>query len=198
MTKLTEAQFLKDVSNHKLTIFQDDGIRRHLRFSPPDSGNMYFDLVTWPGWLCYCGDMGTHVFSRVDDMFRFFRKSPDGPIEFDEQYWAQKCQASGSFGIYEYSPAIAVQALRDYLADCEASDEVREAVADEDLESSAKHGEDAFRSHVYEFNHDGFQIDMSETRLCEYTFRFLWCCHALVWGIRQYDAQKVVATDAPE
>jgi hypothetical protein len=118
------------------------------------------------------------------------------PIAFDESYWAQKCQASDRSGIEEYSLDIARQVLRDYLDDCEASDSVRQAVDDEDLEFYAEHGEDAFRSRLYEFEHDGFQIDISEHRLREYTFRFLWCCHALVWGIRQYDAQKGAVSDA--
>ena len=28
-----------------------------------------FDIVTWPGYLCYSGDMGCFVFTRLPDMF---------------------------------------------------------------------------------------------------------------------------------
>ena len=32
--------------------------------------------------------------------------------------------------------------------------------------------------------------DFWETDLEEYTFRYLWCLYAIVWGITQYDKQK--------
>lgn len=186
--KSSEQTFLNDVSGHKLTIFHDDGVRRHLRFKQPDSGNMYFDIITWPWHLCYCGDMGTYVFSRIEDMLRFFRLT-DGPIRFDAHHWAEKCQAHDRSGVEEYSADIARKALGEYLDDCEASPEVRQAVIDAELDSYADDGESAFRSRVFEFDHDGFQVDLSEHNLREYTYRFIWCCYALVWGIRQYDAE---------
>jgi hypothetical protein len=40
---------------------------------------MGFDVVTWPGHLSISGDMGCFVFTRVDDMFTFFRGHEDAP-----------------------------------------------------------------------------------------------------------------------
>ena len=69
----TEADFLKDVAAHEMEILRDDGVYRHIRFKKPGTWCMHFDLVTWPGYLAYSGDMGCYVFSRLNDMFEFFR-----------------------------------------------------------------------------------------------------------------------------
>jgi hypothetical protein len=38
--------------------------------------------------------------------------------------------------------------------------------------------------------------DFWECNSDEYTSRFIWCCYALSWGIKQYDATKVTVTNA--
>ena len=69
--------FERDIGKHEMQIIRDDGVFRHVRFKRPDTICMYFDLITWPGCLCYTGDMGTYVFQRLEDMFVFFRRYPD-------------------------------------------------------------------------------------------------------------------------
>lgn len=61
-------RFLRDIQEHELTVIRDDGVYRHLRFQKPGTSVMYFDLITWPGHLCFTGDMGSYLFSRVRDM----------------------------------------------------------------------------------------------------------------------------------
>lgn len=100
-----KAAFLKDVAAHRMTVIRDEGLYRHLRFMDPETIVSYFDLITWPGHLCYTGDMGTYVFSRIQDMFMFFRRTPQehgGPI--DLRYWAEKClsQDKSGGGITEF------------------------------------------------------------------------------------------------
>ncbi|MFK5283374.1 hypothetical protein ACI3PL_27750, partial [Lacticaseibacillus paracasei] len=56
----------------------DNGVYRHLRFKAPDTGNQHFHLVTFPGRLVYCGDMGSYLFERTTDMFGFFRRPDRG------------------------------------------------------------------------------------------------------------------------
>lgn len=76
---LTVERFLQDVADHKMTVVMDNGVYRHLRFANSDSKlafNQWFDIVTWPGFLAYSGDMGCFVFSRLKDMFEFFRARP--------------------------------------------------------------------------------------------------------------------------
>ena len=98
--ELTEASFLKDVATHEMQQLRDDGVYRHLRFKRPDTTCMYFDLVTWPGVLCYTGDMGTFVFTRLRDMFEFFRtdreyaqRRGDRQLFVNHCYWSEKLVA---------------------------------------------------------------------------------------------------------
>ncbi len=56
----------------------------------------------------------------------------------------------------------------------------------------ADDGEHAVYSAMRDFEHDGrnwFQ-DAWEVSFREYTYRFIWCCFALVWAIRKYDLAK--------
>lgn len=73
MRDITEETFLADVAAHQIHVLRDDGVHRHIRFKRPGTYCMQFDLITWPGYLCYTGDMGTYVFNRLEDMFEFFR-----------------------------------------------------------------------------------------------------------------------------
>src|SRR4051812_7199267 len=98
MGEPTRDQFLKDVERHKMSVKLSDGVYRHLRFSKPLDSNMWFELVTWPGYLTISGDMGTWAFSRITDMFEFFRSRNDGELEINSGYWSEKLQAGASGG----------------------------------------------------------------------------------------------------
>jgi hypothetical protein len=211
MRECTEELFLKDVAQHQMTVIRDDGVHRHVRFKKSDSGNMYFDIVTYPHFLVYSGDMGCYVFSRINDMFEFFRGKSEGPLRINEGYWAEKLEATDRpDGHKEYS----ADRFREYVADrleqikeaqtvdvdsddegqsvAAAFDEFEQAVKDNVL-AYADAGD--FRAHqaLDEFEHDGHRwfSDSWEAHFDEYTFRFTWCCYALAWSIRQYDAAKV-------
>ena len=81
--------FVKHTEKHELKIIKDDGVYRHMRFGDPDTIIYSMHVTTWPGHLAVTGDMGTYLFSRIEDMFKFFRHDRPNP-----QYWAEKCQAS--------------------------------------------------------------------------------------------------------
>jgi hypothetical protein len=185
--KLTEAQFLKDVAKHTLSVIREDGLYRHLRLQQPGSTNMYFDLITWPGHLCYCGDMGSFVFARVPDMLTFFRgRNAEGPLEISPHYWSEKVEAKDRDGVGQYSAELFQQNVLDHLDEVEASDEVREAVQESILDF-ADEEHFAMRA-VHDFDECDFQfIDFWEKDSTVYTIRFLWCCYALTWAIRLYD-----------
>lgn len=210
MRECTEALFLKDVARHELTVIRDDGLHRHLRFSRPESGNMRFDLITWPGTLCYTGDMGTYVFSRIADMLQFFRDNGDGALRINEGYWAEKLDATDrADGHREYDADRFCRYVTDRVAeikeaqviDVDDEDEGQATVAafdafeqavEENVLAYADDGD--FRAHqaLDEFEYEGSRwfADSWEARFDEYTFRYTWCCYALVWGIRQYDMAK--------
>lgn len=117
----TVESFKRDTAKFKLTILHDDGVYRHLRIGDPETFCQAFQITTWPGHLEYSGDMGDYVFSRLDDMFRFFRGDSINP-----SYWAEKLQAiDRADGVKKYSPTLARDYINEQLEGHEASDEVR-------------------------------------------------------------------------
>jgi hypothetical protein len=96
----TQLEFLEHVKNHELAVLFEspDGDYRHIRLRQPSSGNQYFDLITWPGHLCYTGDMGTYVFTRLRDMFEFFRDKGEGELKINPGYWDEKVLGDSRYG----------------------------------------------------------------------------------------------------
>ena len=102
MTQLTEEQFLREIATHQMHILHEDGVYRHIRFQRPGTVCMHFDLITYPGFLVYSGDMGCYVFSRLHDMFEFFRTDREyahrrgRKLVINPGYWSEKLQADDS------------------------------------------------------------------------------------------------------
>ena len=203
-----QAQFDKDVSLHGMTIIKDVDNYRHVRFQRPDTWCYGFDLVTWPGFLAFTGDMGEYLFARTHDMFEFFRQPLDQGISY--AYWAEKCKAgqrSGERdcdGVYEFSEEAFKEAVEeDYKSWLESVGNIDEPGFLEDMRNRLEDdvlscsNEGMIRAYdaATGFEVDGRQIfqDFWEHSCEEYTPRFLWCCHAIRWGIAQYDKQKEAA-----
>lgn len=108
-TEEVKADFLEHVFGHRMKVRHDSGIYRHLKFGGGSSVN-HFNLTTWPGYLCISGDMGCFTFSRLDDMFEFFRRNNLG---INPEYWAEKLTAIDKGGFEEYSPEIFRSAVKD-------------------------------------------------------------------------------------
>jgi hypothetical protein len=188
----TKDSFLKDVSRHSMTIIKDDGVYRHLVFSNNGSSVYRFEIVTWPGYLAYTGDMGAFVFSRVEDMFRFFRNERG---EINLSYWAEKVVAENKhhgikqFSIDEFHENVLgyTRSKLSLLDDEEIPEEIMEEI---EILLNAEDMIDAicsirdFRSEKISF-YDWWEFDNDR-----YTYHFVWCCYALVWAIAQYDATK--------
>lgn len=208
----TEPNFLKDVENHVMESIRDDGLYRHIRFRRPGTMCMHFDLITWPGYLCYTGDMGTYVFWRLDDMFEFFRTDQDCARRHGKQlrinlgYWSEKLQAVDgghrSGRPKEYSSAKFSRAVTERLIEWMRHDgldrdgrrELRQLVED-DVLAAAYDGEvrafDAATGFCANVGGRIFEFtDFWEYDLTEYTHHFIWCCYALAWGIQVYDESK--------
>lgn len=191
----TESKFLKDVAEHQMAVLRDDGLHRHLQFRRPGTYCMGFDIVTWPGYLAYTGDMGCFVFTRIADMFEFFRTKPDGErgLHINRSYWAEKCVAQDRNGIKTYSPEVFHRAVLDRLAEVDLPPGTRAKVRDEVLARADDGEHEAMRAAV-DFEHEGFRFsDFWEADLREYTYHYLWCCYALSWSIKTYYESKVPA-----
>ena len=93
-------RFRKDTAEHQMQILLDSGMHRHLRFRRPGTNTYGFDVVTWPGYLAISGDMGGSMFTRLPDMFEFFRKDQrwyernPGGLPINPSYWAGKLAAN--------------------------------------------------------------------------------------------------------
>lgn len=190
------ARFAKDVSRHEMTILLDEGLHRHLRFAAPQPNAWlhWFEIVTWPGHLAITGDMesfasksdaDTFMTARHPDMFPFFRGKGINP-----SYWSQK--VSGGAGVKEFSRDEFRKEVLDYIRDSIADypDLIDEVYADILSDESIRSVEAAHAA-LYDFSHKDFRFeDTSELDFERFTTHYLWCCHATVWGIAQYDAAK--------
>lgn len=233
-----EERFAKDTAAHLMTVLHDDGLYRHLRFrnhvlcndaeNRPGTSAYWFDLVTWPGALTINGDCGTFTFSRLDDMFEFFRGSYVNP-----QYWDEKVRAADRSGTTVYSVDVFRQQVADEIKEAEAdwpglADAVAErifgglAAWNVETEADARSALDQFEYLPADLpctqcedqkmaltRVKGLDVVMCpecDTRGTPFTFtdtwewdlhnyhwQFLWCCHAIQWGIGLYDDSKAVA-----
>jgi hypothetical protein len=207
MRQLTEEQFLKNIATHEMTVLMDNGIYRHLRFSKPKSRDMWFDIVTWPGFLAYTGDMGGFVFTRLNDMFQFFRTDTEKErLGINLGYWGEKLEAvdrNGSKGSYkEFDPERMREQIEEHVAgwieeEGLTKDEAEELRDEIDnyiypfLDDGPHEAYRAVRDFSFEQNHRTYEFhDAWEWGCEEYTFRYIWCCYALAWAIRTYDASK--------
>jgi len=191
MTDYSEsaARFARDSAAHEMVILHDDGLYRHLRFRSPKTSEYWFDLITWPGRLAMCGDLGDdYVFSRMPDMFEFFRA--DRRWGINPHYWAEKL-GGGRRSVKEYSEELLRQrVVEQFVNDARwggvpagTGKHLRTWVLDEDLsdEHTARNVLEDFAFQGYEFK-DVWEWDFHD---CESSF--IWACYAIQWGIARYD-----------
>lgn len=178
-------QFTRDVENHQMKVLVDNDVHRSLLFAQPGNGDMYFRINTWPHHLCISGDMGTFVFSRLTDMFEFFR----GDKEPSLGYWSEKLEA-GTAEKYCEDTARAQILRQANEAGLEPADLEYATLRIARMELDSEFG---FCNEVMNWSeHElGFDIDTDGIGDCkEYTYHFVWCCRAIIWAIQQYDLAK--------
>lgn len=190
MRKCTQEQFLKDVASHKMAILHNDGLYRHLKFKGRLGWNQWFEIITWPGKLTLSGDMGTWTFARLEDMFIFFRGD-----RINAHYWEEKLEALDRHGKpRQFSAEVFRVQVIERLEGYELSPEIKGLVVEQlDGDVFCHEDEHEALSALFEFNEYGVQFDSGEAPDGKaYSFRFIWCLWAIVWGIQQFDA----ATDS--
>lgn len=200
----SEERFNKDTATHEMSVILNQGLHRHLRFARPGCSAYHFNITTWPGYLCISGDMGCYVFSRLNDMFEFFRGRGLNP-----GYWEEKVQA-GRDKVKEFSAELFIEgfldSVGDYLECMDLTFGQKQTLVDLArnelvcIEQTMHHYCDT----VYNLNfHEldlpegldevdfpNFQVDefwSMET----YTFHYIWCLRAIVWAIKQFD-EKII------
>jgi len=195
MNNDVKAFFDKDTAEHKLTVIKEDGVYRHIRCQRPGTWCYGFDIITWPGYLAYAGDMGEFVFKRLDDMFNFFRGD-----RINLRYWSEKCLA----GKYE---EFDIDTSRAGIIDCakghlglEEDEELPDDVKEELQFVLSAEDEWECVQEARDFSSDKVRLDDWYKHSYKiYTHRFEWCCYALQWAVKEYDARSLlVSRDQPE
>lgn len=214
MTQDIAARFKRNTAEHAMTVLHDEGLYRHLRFQhqvwrpplakPQKSSIYWFDVITVPGALIFQGDGDSFVFRRIEDMFEFFRDSAwQGQPNLS--YWAEKLTGSDVMKYDEgllrkHVEAEVAEAVKENPALTGLTEEVRSDVLDE------LYGDESLdRTAVEEFKYWSTSSDrykypqpkpdfvfgeIWEVSFRDYDWWFVWACHAIVWGISQYDAFK--------
>jgi len=192
-------RFKADIANHQMTILKDDGVYRDITFRHPNTINQSFTITTWPGHLCFSGDMGTFVFQRLTDMFEFFRQPETQNISWG--YWAEKCVASDKYdGVTEFDSQAFRTEVREwfdeYTIDWSRNDPLLTMLWEKiegDVLHYADDGEYPALSALHNFTWESsgigecFSFQDWESNCDVYTFRFTWCCLAIRWAINTYD-----------
>ena len=194
MTQPTLEYFLDNVKNHELTIHQNNGVYRHLTFANPNDCDKYFNITTFPNYLVITGDMGALVFSRLHDMFNFFRSND---LKINPGYWAEKIQSASYQGkIESYSEfdtdevkRFAQEYLDDFLEQNMLSELDKEELLEE-FDSEILHSEDEYEivEAIRNFDCHGFDFEeFWEGYYRKYRYHYIWLCYAIVWGIKKFD-----------
>jgi hypothetical protein len=192
MNNITEKTFLNDVKNHHIEIIKDEKNYRHIIMTS-GSFNMRYEIITWPEYLCLCGDMGCFVFSRIDDMFNFFR-SNSNELTINPSYWHEKLQSEDTInGAKEYDSEKFEKTIKEYFNDYiyDYPDIDKEKLWEEiekDVLYYASDGEYQAHRAAIDFKYLDFEFhDFWEQDLKSYTGRYIWCLYAIVYAIQQYD-----------
>jgi len=146
-------------------------------------------------------------------MFEFFVDTFNKEkLEINPGYWSEKLVATDRVsGVTEFSPTRFSQAVKDHFDNFwedgdedsrlkkECWEQIEEEVLANDLGSSERDAIEAYdRATQFRYDKDGFCFEFTdfwEVSCNEYTFRYIWCCYAIVWAIQQYNKGKEESTE---
>jgi hypothetical protein len=200
-----QQRFERDVAQHEMTIVRDDGVDRHIKFREPGNSCYWFEILTWPGALCIRGDCGTYVFSRLTDMFEFFRtdaqygKDP-AKLHINASYWTEKLIAADSNGrhggsVMDFDEERFRATVLEWANDAKDSfgdpDDFMRAVENGILYYVCDNEQESIRV-AMDFQYDGRNpfCEIYDGNYQQYGFHILWNLYAIAWAIRKYDAAK--------
>ncbi|WP_405883556.1 hypothetical protein OG747_36265 [Streptomyces sp. NBC_01384] len=189
------ARFARETRGHEMTILHEDGLYRHLKCANPKGGFYRFDLLTWPHNVFLRGDGFSFGFSvwPTEDMFDVFRGSSSGGI--NPGYWQEKVTAGK---VRDWSEDLFRAWVLDEAATVEgyypdAVEAVTKQILHSDEHNTEYRGTAEFA--VASFQHGDFRLRLPaewEQSFDDFSWEFLFACHAVLWGIGQYDAAKAV------
>lgn len=188
-------RFARETRHHEMTVLMDVGLYRHLKFMGPTGSDLYrFDLITWPNHLAIRGDGPSFMFSvfPTADLFHLFKGSTShGGI--NPGYWQEKVLAGQvkDWSEDKFRNWLTQQAAKDDARHPGLLDAVYAQILFSDEHDTEYRGTAEYA--VAAFSHGDYRLrlpDEWEQSFDDYSWEFLWACHAIVWGIGQYDAAR--------
>lgn len=194
--------FLEETKNHKIHVLHDEGLYRHLSVNVGGQSLYGLDIVTYPNHLAVSGDISDGlIFSRVPDMFEFFRRKNGLRAEIDYRYWAEKL-TSGPASVKEYVRSkfegeinSEIEWFIDYEhLTSEEADDLREDVENHVMLDD--YGPDANYLAALEYKYyrpgrynmyRGIFENISPEKWYDYNYRFYLNCMAIRAAIHSYD-----------
>lgn len=209
-----EERFASEADGATMTVVKDDGVHRHLSFRFPKASWGPCEVVTWPGALTLRGGLGCWSFTRVEDMFEFFRPSRN-VTRVNPTYWVQKLVPGSGSEVKEYAEDRARAYVRQAVAEAvKTHGHIRAEDAEEwlwsdfawaefDTEAALMRTLGRFEGRVEadrpvgdsleEFMASEFHFPVRDWDLYRYSDWFLLACVVLPWAVEQYDAALVPA-----
>jgi len=193
-------RFKRNTASHEMTVLLEDGLYRHLVFADPKGGFYRFDLITWPHNLMVRGDGFSFAFSiyPTADIFDMFKASSHDGI--NPGYWQEKVTAGrgdvkawseDKFRAWVVDEATSAEARYPGLVDAVDAQILRSDEHTTEYRGSAEYA-------VASFSHGDYRLrfpDEWEESFDDFSWEYLFACHAIIWGISQYDAaRKAVAS----
>lgn len=138
--------------------------------------------------------MGDFSFSRIEDMFEFFRNDSVG---INPSYWSQKLQSVDKYSNFrEFSSEKFNEILKQEFNNWTFENaEDKETAWDEltmallDRPESVESAIDLLCNYRCPFSNNEF-VDGWDHDFTEYTYKYIFCCRAIPWAIKKYDDLK--------
>lgn len=188
----------RGLAEHTIEVKHMDEMYRHWRCQKPGTLVMHFDIVTWPGYLCYNGDMGEYLFCRTNDMIAFMRGSA-----MSYSYAAEKCVAHDG-RLKEFREESFNEILDDLLEEIREEEreefvtvmrhgrKIKESIPEKVQEIRRRYNEYSIPADAEKAMYESGIWDGCDLPSCkEYTYHFLWCLHAIAYFINKLDAESV-------
>lgn len=187
--------FNEDTKNHKLKIIRNNPglIISLFAYSP---GTMFesFNVVITEGFLAIHGDGGSYMFSGkdVESLFMFNDQESISEIAL-RKITKSLVSVDKECGFFEFDLESFLSNVKDNIKyavnNLDIKDrEKKEIISEFESELSDVDDEYSAISYVQSFNDERIP-DMFcdfEWNFKKYTSRYIWCCHAIAWALKQY------------
>ncbi len=172
---------VKAFKDHVITVEHEHGLYRHYRCAQPGTVNLHFHIVTFPGRLIVCGDIGDMAWERCPDMLEWAKGSLHSTSYFAEKVW--RCIETEEFS-KEVAQAEVERQYQDAIGDMDGDDSpdavTRLAALEQERDEllvAADDDEHAFISDYYAS--DWYGGDFPNCKA--FTREFLRCREAVRW-----------------